>query len=363
LLGPRQVGKSTLIKDMNPDLSINLSDEKTFLDFRSNPGELEERLSAGNYKTVFVDEIQRHPSLLNTIQAIVDDQKQGQKTKFYLSGSSARKLKRGQANLLPGRIFSYELGPLVAAELEYKLNIERALRYGCLPEAYLTKDDKFSEKLLTTYAGVYLKEEIQAEALTRNLDAFSRFIFIAASTCGKILDFSKLAKLARIERKNCSRFYEILEDTLIGQRVEVFEKTNADVVRRPKFYFFDPGVLNGLLENFNVSIDRKGEIFEGLVFAQLLASAKAHDKKVTISYFRTRGGFEVDFIVEMKEKIYAIEVKYGRVSTEDARHLQKIKDYDVKFDGLFIVGLGAESKKIGDVRVCNLNILLQELDL
>lgn len=363
LLGPRQVGKSTLIRELKPDLCINLSDEKTFLDFKSNPSELHERLKAGVYKTVFIDEVQKHPPLLDTIQAIVDGQPARQRTKFYLTGSSARKLKRGQANLLPGRIFSYELGPLCSAELNYDLNIKRALSYGCLPEAYLNSSDAFSNKLLSTYSGVYLKEEIQAEALTRNLEGFSRFIVAAAESSGQILDFSKLAKQAKIERKNCVRFYEILEDTLLAYRIEVFDKTNADIKKRPKYFFFDTGVLNGLLDNFVASGDRKGLLFETLVIAQLLASAKARDKKLNLTYFRTRAGYEVDLVVEVNRKVYAVEIKSGQITASDAKRLENVTSYGVKFDGLFLVGMDSTRRKFGGVHCCDLNHFLKSIEL
>lgn len=360
LLGPRQVGKSTLIQSLEPNLSINLNDEKTFLDFKSNPGELAERIEASHPITVFIDEIQQHPPLLNTIQTMID---RNRKMKFYITGSSARKLKRGQANLLPGRIFSYHLGPICAAEVGYKLNIGRALKYGCLPEPYLHRDDGLVEKLLTTYSGFYLKEEIQAESLTRNLDGFSRFINAAAEASGKILDFSKIAKQAKIERKICSRFYEILEDTLIATRIEAFDETSADIVRRPKYYFFDNGVLNGLLENFSISHDRVGLIFEHLVFNQIVSSAQSRDIRCKVSYFRTRGGYEVDFIVQAKDKTYAVEVKSGTVDPSDATKLEKIAEYHNGFDGYFIVTSKTAPRKIGKVFVCDLNEMLQRMGL
>ena len=352
-----------MIRDLNPDLSINLNDEKTFLDFKSNPDELRERLGTGNHRTVFVDEIQRHTPLLDTIQTILDDQPGRSRTKFYLTGSSARKLKRGHANLLPGRIFSYELGPLCAAELGYRLDVPRALKYGCLPEVYLSTDGRFSEKLLSTYSGTYLREEIQAEALTRSLEGFSRFLSVAAERSGQVLDFSKMAKEARIERKNCARFYEILEDTLLAQRLEVFDRTTAEITKRPKFYFFDTGVLNGLLDNFSASGDRKGTLFETLVVSQVLSSARARDQKVKLSYFRTRTGFEVDLIVETKGKTIAVEMKSGQVTASDAKKLSGLRDYGVAFDDLFIVGLDATARQIGDVRVCGLNQFLEQIGL
>lgn len=362
LLGPRQVGKSTLITSLKPDLVINLNDDAVFLNFKSNPNELREIINAAKYKTIFIDEIQRHPTLLNTIQTILD-KAADQKIKFFVSGSSARKLKQGQANLLPGRIFAYELGPLCAAELDYKLDIKKALSYGCLPEPYLQKDSEIIEKLLSTYSGVYLREEIQAEALTRNLEGFSRFIMSAAENSGKILDYSKIAKQAKIDRKVCSRFYEILEDTLIASKIDVYNKTKADIVKRPRYYFFDTGVLNGLLNNFNVSNDRKGLLFEHLVVNQILASAKAKDKKINLTYFRTRAGFEVDLILELNQNIYAIEIKSGNIVSSDADKLEQFKNYEKKIKKMYLISPAPESRKIKTVTACSINTFLKEIGL
>ncbi len=364
LLGPRQVGKSTLMLNLGPDLIINLNDDRTYLDFTSNPNELRERLAAhSGIDSVLIDEIQRHPTILNTVQTIIDH-KAIKSPKFYLTGSSARKLERGQANLLPGRIFSYELGSLCAAELDYKLDVNAAMSYGTLPEPYLSQSASFREKLLTTYSGIYLKEEIQAEALTRNLEGFSRFIMSAAEQSGLVLDFSKLAKQAKIERKACARFYEILEDTLIASRLEVFDKTDADIKKRPKFYFFDTGVLNGLLGNFVASGDRRGMLFEHLVVSQVLASAKARDIPVKLSYFRTRNGYEVDLILELGGKTYAVEIKAGRVDQGDAGKLEDFGNYYKDVDGFFLVTAEATSaRKIGRVLIASLCDFLREVGL
>ncbi len=362
LLGPRQTGKSTLIESLKPDLSINLNHEKTYLDFRTNPNELNELIAGTKYKTVLIDEIQRLPSLLNTIQTIVDS-KEYKHLKFYLTGSSARKLRRGEANLLPGRLLSYEIGGLCCAELGSLFKVQRALKYGCLPEPYLSKESIWTEKLLMSYAGTYLKEEIQAEALTRNLDGFSRFLQFAAQTSGQVLDFSKLAKQAKIERKACTRFYEILEDTLLAKRLEVYEKTSADIQKRPKFYFFDTGVLNGLLNDFSISHGRKGLLFEHLVINQILNSAKARDIQIKLSYFRTRAGYEVDLILEIKNKSYAIEIKSGQVDSTDVKKLKHISQYSGAIDAFYIVHMEERDRVIDGVHIYTLPALLEKVGL
>src|SRR5665213_3658743 len=160
LLGPRQTGKSTLLRSLRPDLIINLADEITFVEFLRDPGLLRKRLRKA--KSVLIDEVQRIPSILNTVQSILDEDK---RIKFYLSGSSARKLKRGHANLLPGRIFSFRIAPFSPSELGNLFDIDRSLSLGLLPEPALHFNDRESEKLLRSYSITYLKEEIQAEAL------------------------------------------------------------------------------------------------------------------------------------------------------------------------------------------------------
>ena len=282
LLGPRQTGKSTLIQSLEPDITFNLANERVFLQFARNPEELTERLAGGSFQTVFIDEIQRLPSLLNTIQSIMDERVHD--CKFYLTGSSARRLKRGKANLLPGRVFSYRLGPLVCGELNYAMDTEKALETGTLPELYTEDSIRYRTKALRSYASTYLREEIQAEALTRDLEGFSRFIYSVAAYSGKFLDLTKLSSASQITRQSAIRYFEILEDTLIVNRCPTFSKIEGKrLVRHPKFYFFDTGVLNGLLSNFKVSADRVGIFFEHLIFNQILSSAFANDVEVKIS--------------------------------------------------------------------------------
>src|SRR5262249_22087709 len=150
------------------------------------------------------------------------------------------------------------------------------------------------------YASTYLKEEIQAEALSRNLEGFSRFLFVAAQWSGQFADFSKLASESQITRQAATRYFEILEDTLIIQRCPVFSgNARKRLVHHPKFYFFDNGILNALLGNFIPSDDRKGLLFEHFFFNQLMASSFCYDKDILISNYRTHHGAEVDFIVEL----------------------------------------------------------------
>lgn len=328
LLGPRQTGKSTLIVSLKPGLTINLAHEPTYLDFLRNPGELEQRLgSAAAPMTIFIDEVQRLPSLLNTIQALLD--RPHNRLRFYLTGSSARKLKRGQANLLPGRIHSFALGPLCAGELDYALDTASALTYGTLPGIWTEPDVRTKEKTLRSYATTYLKEEVQAENLVRNLEGFTRFLYHAAECSGKFLDLSKLASAAQVARQSVVRFFDVLEDCLLVRRLEPFAKSaTRRLVQHPKFYFFDVGVLNGLLGNFTVSGDRRGSLFEHLVVNQITHEAAARDRDVRLSAYRTEHGAEVDVILEMGGETHAIEIKASRtVRTSDLSGLRSFSQY------------------------------------
>lgn len=363
LLGPRQTGKSTLIQTLSPQLKINLAYESTYLDFARNPDELERRLGAKDCKTVFIDEVQRLPHLLNTVQAILDEKPQG--IKFYLTGSSARKLKRGSANLLPGRVHTYHLGPLVSFELGYRLDTAKALSTGTLPGVWTETDLGERNKTLRSYAATYLKEEIQAEALSKNIEGFSRFLFVLAAEAGKFLDLAKLTQEAKIPRQTAIRYLEVLEDTLVLKRCEAFGKSpRKRLLQRPRFFFFDAGVLNGLLDNFTVSQDRIGALFENLIFNQITDSASARDKNVRISSYRTEHGAEVDFILEYEGKVIALEVKASsNIGPSDLRGLKSFSDYYGKKHESFVAYLGNTSKVLQGVPVLPWQALLKEIGL
>lgn len=358
LLGPRQVGKSTLILSLQPDLIVNLAREQEFLDFAQSPDRLERMVidkiaRTDRQVTVFIDEVQRLPSLLNTIQVILDQR--SAQVKFYLSGSSARKLKRGNANLLPGRIHTYEMGPLCAAELSGSISTEVALATGTLPGIWFEDSASEREKTLKSYSATYLREEIQAESLSRNLEGFARFIGILGAWNGRTLDLSKLAQAAQVSRTSVSRWFEIVEETLIIRRVESYTtKLSHRLVRHPKLYFFDNGVANGLLANFIVSADRKGILFENLILSQLHATAMAYDTPISVETFRTEAGVEVDFVVRLSGKLYAIEVKSSQqVSTHDLKGLLRFKEIVKEPCEFRFWYTGDRDQRIGDIEVSN----------
>lgn len=348
ILGARQVGKSTLIKGLNPDLSINLSSEDEYFQFQSNNLELESRIAAKKPKTVFIDEIQRIPRLLNTIQVILD---QSPKIKIYMTGSSARKLKRGRANLLPGRLFTYQMSPLCLSEVKGHWNDTKAMQFGFLPGVFSNKIEQEKKKLLQSYANTYLKEEIMAESLVRGLDGFVRFLREAANMSGGYLDFSKLAKKAKIPRQSVVRHFEILEDTLIARRIENdpdLDPELCDLVKHPRYFFFDVGVVNALRGSFDVSSDRVGSLWEYVFVNQIVNSAHAFDLDFQIYNFRTRGGLEVDFIFSREGKKTAIECKSSlEIVQSDYRNLLSIEKYYPKIQKLVVYRGKHERKENG----------------
>lgn len=351
LLGPRQTGKSTLMANLKPDLIINLARESTYLEFASNPSELEERLAKVVRGTILIDEVQRLPSLLNTIQVIIDEKKP--LFRFLLTGSSARKLKRGKANLLPGRVHVFHLGPVTCQELQFDVDIKSLLAFGSLPEILTEQNDEDKKLTLKSYAGIYIKEEIQAEALTKNLEGFSRFIRIAATQTTRFLDLSKLASEAMVPRQSAVRYFEILEDTLIVQRCDAFAKsTRKRLIQHPRYFFFDVGVLNGLLGNFIVSPDRTGALFEHFIFNQINEMASSNNEEIRISSYRTEHGAEVDFILETNRSVTAIEVKASRnISKNDLTGLKNFREFYGKKVRCIILYLGDAPKMIDDIEV------------
>lgn len=327
LLGPRQTGKSTLSKDLKPDLSFNLANEGVFLDFAKDPRYLESeiKLKLRNKGLVFIDEVQRLPKLMNTLQDLIDNNKD---LRFLLTGSSARKLKRDHANLLPGRLHTYNLGPIISSEMNYEMKTDQILSMGALPGVITDEDRTNAKKTLKSYATTYLHEEIKAEALTKNLDGFTRFLFSIAADSTKFLDLSKVSKNIGVPRQTVQRFFEILEDTLIVQRCEAFAKSEKRrLVQHPRFFIFDNGVLNALLGSFSLSVDRRGLLFENLFFTQLKTSLAASNLDYRLSTYRTDNGAEVDFVLEIEDRIFALELKSGAFGKKDLNGFKSFQDF------------------------------------
>jgi predicted AAA+ superfamily ATPase len=350
LLGPRQVGKSTLIRALKPSFLANLMDETLYLAYMKDPGRLKRELAAIKPPALIViDEIQRVPALLNMIQFLLDE---GSKLRFVLSGSSARKLKRGHANLLPGRILIEHLDPLTFWELGAKFDFEKSLRLGSLPGIYL-EDEGTAADTLSSYGQIYLKEEVRAEALTRNLGAYARFLDVAAETSGQWINYTKLANDSEIPKETLRRFYSLLEDTLLVHRVGSYRPngpkvSNRRVSQRERFVFFDLGVRNSLLgiHKGRLSPMEMGHLFEQWIFLQITAFIHAKKKDWRVSSFRTDTGAEVDWILETRDKVHAIECKWSRqVSQSDLNGLRIFEKFSTKPVTKWVVYTGTSIQK------------------
>lgn len=314
ILGPRQTGKSTLCRSLKPDVYVDLSDEAAYLRYAKDPAALGRVIEGAHRpRLICIDEIQRVPALLNVVQMLID---RDPHLRFLLTGSSARKLRRGHANLLPGRIILEHLDALSVLELGEKFRLERALQVGMLPGVYL--DEREGAEVLATYVEVYLREEVRAEALTRNLGGFARFLDTAALTSGEWINYSKLASDVEIPKETIRRFFGVLEDTLLIHRLPPFSprlRLNRRISQRDRFVFFDVGVRNALLglHRDPPGPDRIGPAFEQWMIAQIACLNRALRKNWRLSSYRTEGGAEVDLVIETGREVIGVEIKASRI--------------------------------------------------
>lgn len=343
LLGPRQTGKTSLIRETLSDCRIyNLLEFETFLRLNQDPSRLRSELK-GYRGTVVIDEIQKMPGLLDEVQILIEEQK----INFLLTGSSARKLRRSGVNLLGGRARTVRMHALSSVELGTHFDLMRAVNFGTLPAIYFSDDPKAD---LQAYAGEYLKEEIAAEGLTRNVPAFSRFLEVAALSNGKIINYQAISSDSAVPRTTVQEYFSILKDTLIAEEVEPWRKTKKrKAIATSKFYFFDVGVANHLQHSGKIEQKSKlfGDAFESFMF-QELACYRDYISKGTLNYWRSEDQYEVDFILD--EKI-AIEVKgKARLSKDDFKGIRAIQDEKLmKYH--FIVSLEPTAREIDGIQI------------
>ena len=319
LFGPRQVGKSTLLRNTFSSKNTffyNLLDSDTYFLLLGRPALLNEQLNAleKKYTHIVIDEIQRIPELLNEVHLNIEEKRN---RIFILSGSSARKLKRQGANMLGGRAFTYNLYPLTHKELGKNFNLNRTLELGTLPAVYLDteKNDAYAKESLKSYVKTYLEEEIKAEALVRNLQYFIQFLDLAASENGRIINFSNIAGDIHCDYKTVQEFYRVLEDTLIGFTLNAYAKsTRRQLSKHPKFYFFDTGVQRAITKTIDSKLVPKtrdfGKYFEHFIIAEMIRIASYSRSEFKFNYYRTKSGAEVDLIIEKpNNKCFALEIK------------------------------------------------------
>lgn len=329
LLGPRQVGKTTLLKNFPAVLSLSLITPQTRQRYEREPGLLQKEIqelvkNSDSLPLVIIDEIQKIPTLLDVIQEIID-QKQAQ---FILTGSSARKLRRGRdLNLLPGRLVSLRLDPFLHSECPH-LDLENILIYGTLPDISLQKENSDREIDLASYVESYLEEEVRAEALVRNIGQFSRFLEYAGLESGGIINFNALSQEIGVSHTTIASYFEILEDCLIAEKIDPItqSQTRKKLTKSSRYLIFDLGVRRLCArQSSQISLNQWGGLFEQYVGLELIRHARFSSRTARLRFWRDPGGPEVDWVLEKEGEFIPIEVKW--TENPETKHIQSLKTF------------------------------------
>ena len=362
LWGARKTGKSTYLKERFPN-SVVYDFLKTdlFFEMSKNPSLLREQLLAKSEaelkEPIILDEVQKVPQVLDEVHWLIENKG----LRFVLCGSSARKLKKGHANLLGGRAWRYELFPLVSKEI-VKFNLLRALNHGLIPLHYLQNEED-CKKSLEAYIQDYLREEVFAEGLTRNIPAFSRFFDAFGYSHGEITNYCNIARDCGVDSKTVKEYYQILVDTLLAVRVEPFKKRQSRqiITKASKYYMFDVGVAGYLTKRHLAELKGAefGHAFEHFLLMEIVAYRSYAGKDFTINFWRTKSGLEVDFVLGQGE--VAIEIKgTARIGGKDMNGLEAFAQ--VFSPKRSIIVCNEKERRIhGKIEILSWEIFLQQL--
>ncbi len=356
LLGPRQSGKSSLIRESLQGVKIyNLLLREDFQKLSFNPAAIREELTEED-RMIIIDEVQKLPEILDEVQNLID----AKNIHFLLTGSSARKLRRQGVNLLGGRARMMQFHPFTVGELGDKYDLLRFANYGMIPSIYFSDD---GESDLNAYVGLYLQEEIANEGLARNLPSFARFLEVASLCHGEQIDYTSVSNDAQVPRTTIHEYFKVLKDTLVANELPCWGRTiKRKAARTSKFYFFDWGVARKLqkLEHIALKSPQFGKAFESLIYQELLAYCD-YNGISELHYWRTKDQHEVDFILNNK---VAIEVKSSvSVSAQDLRGLIKLKEEGL-LDKYYLVYNGEVVKRLdaaSDIEVLPYRVFLERL--
>lgn len=355
LIGPRMTGKSTLLRGALPRaIYLDLLDAELFRRLSARPESLRE-LVPETAECVVIDEVQKLPTILDEVQRIIDRNKH---IRFALTGSSARKLKRGAANLLGGRALFLHLHPLISAEIGDIHGLTERINRGNLPAMI---DSPYYERELSAYVGVYLREEIQAEGLTRSIGNFGRVLETAALCNGQQVNFTQIGSDAQVPPRTVSDYFQLFEDTLIGSLLPSFRRTRSrKAVATPKFYLFDTGVARVLSRTGQIQPGSKayGDAFEHLIYLELKAYLDYSFSSARLSYWRTESKVEVDFVVDDS---VAIEAK--GTDNVTAAHLKGLRALGEEFPHMrkIVVCNEPRRREVEEVSIIPVNDFLREL--
>ena len=360
LWGPRKTGKTTYLKEAFPEsLFFDFLRTDIVLDFTKRPSLLREQILAKGPEIlrapIILDEVQKVPAVLDEVHGLIESHG----LRFILCGSSTRKLKRGKANLLGGRAWRFEMFPLASVELK-DLDLLRALNRGMIPSHYFQED---YQKSLAGYIQDYLKEEVFAEGLARNIPGFARFFDAMGYSHGELLNFANIGRDAGIDAKTVREYFQILVDTLLGHMVEPYKKRTSRgiLTRTAKFFLFDVGVAGAVAKRHIP--EEKGEAFgrafEHFIFMELAAHSSYRELHYPIRYWRTKSGHEVDFVLGDGE--IALEVKgASRVDQKELRSLAVfVEEYSPK--AAILVSNEKSERLVGKIRVMPWRAFLSEL--
>ena len=362
LWGPRRTGKTYWIRQHLAGAPvIDLLQTDVFAEYASRPSLLRERFSSpdatGRRGPIVIDEVQKLPVLLDEVHWLIENRK----ATFLLTGSSARKLRRGHANLLAGRARRREMRPLCFPEID-RLDLERIVHSGLLPPHFLSDDPSDD---IRSYVNDYLREEIVSEGLAVSLPAFTDFLRVAALTSSELLNYTNVAREVGVSAKVVRGYFDLLEDTMLGYRVPPWTKSpNRRMIQTPKFYLFDVGIANHLARRRPApGTPEFGKSVEHLVLMELQAFRSYRNQDLEIRYWRTSTGQEVDFVLNDLE--VAIEVKAStRVPDAALKHLSAIAD-DARVRSRIVVSLERQPREVGDrhgnIRLLPLREFLEEL--
>jgi uncharacterized protein len=357
LFGARGVGKSTLLRNRlqrNAFATINLLSDAEFFVLSQRPESLRDRLfKAPRGSLVIIDEVQRVPALLNLVHLMIEEHG----LRFILTGSSSRKLRRGNANLLAGRAALYELFPLTHIELGDSFDLLSALNWGTLPSLLTRDNDQAKIDYLQSYVDMYLKEEIVAEQLVRNLPPFRRFLDVASQMNGKIINFSAIAREVGTTADTIKQYFAILEETHVGYFLPAYASSvRRQIVQAPKFYFFDCGVPRAILRtnegSLRESTSAYGDAFEHFILLELLRISSYKRNRAKFFYLKTKDGVEIDVVIDLPNRpMTLVEVKSSsNVHPEDLSRFARLSA-DFPNSRVFCLSRDPIEKEIHGVRV------------
>lgn len=364
LFGARGTGKSTLIRHkfagtslFEVDLLDPLQAEEALLGLSELKAKIEYAIGEG--KWIFIDEVQKAPKILDVAQSLIDRKD----ARFIFSGSSARKLRRGAANLLGGRAYEFHLHPLTSIELAESFDLIRHLKFGGLPQAWKSSDPNDAVHYLRSYVSTYLKEEIAEEQLVRKLEPFAKFLQVAAQMSGYLLNYTKLAKDVGVSDQTVKTYFQILEDTLLGFTLMPFDRSFRKALgKTPKFYFFDTGVLRALQRTVDQPFDQNhflyGLYFEHFLIQEIMRRAEYLGRDYRYSFLRLNDQEEIDLIIDRPGRAEVlVEIKStAKIKQEHADVLLSLAD-DFPTSELYVLSNDPEPKSFGRVKCVHWSML------